>query len=151
MTEQHPLDRAIQRCDAIIRIGADANEPEETQLSDVLADLMHWADHYHVDFGDAVRSAARARDMELAEWEVVLVSIENTYEDGHESETEVWLPIWEGAAPDDDWWDDVVQPHTGDGHGAEHPKLGVSYEATIMRVADPNDTTMCGVTYSWGG
>lgn len=145
---RHSLERAVDRGQSLIEVGADAGEPEDTQLSDVLADLMHWADHNHVDFDAAVQSAHRAREAELAEWNVVQIGITNTYEDGHESEYEVWVPCWKGGAPDTDWWEDVVFPHTGDGTGEN---MSASYEAVIVAVSDPNDTTMCGVSYDWEG
>lgn len=77
------------------------------------------------------------------------VRIENTYEDGHES-TRVVL-ISPPAAPEDsddveDWWDTEVFDQTGDGHGAEHPKLGSFHEATVISGPDP----LVGKTYEWG-
>lgn len=145
------LPRALARAQKLIDLGADEGEPEETQLSDVLADLMHWANHNHVDFDTAVASAARAREAELAEWDVVLVSITNTYTDGCESEVEVWVPGWGGDTTNmEDWWQDVVFPHTGDGEHTGGAAEGY-YEASIVRVGDENDTTMCGVSTDWAG
>jgi len=78
----------------------------------------------------------------------VTVKIENTYEDGHESVVEVEV---ENPEPEDDdldtWWEDVVFPLTGDGHGAKHPKLGCFYEATVIRA---DDQRMVGHTRDWG-
>lgn len=79
----------------------------------------------------------------------VLVSITNTYEDGHESESEVWVTAPPNETmPSEEWWEKVVFPHTGDGHGEN---LRAVHEATIMRVSDPNDTTMCGLSNTWEG
>jgi hypothetical protein len=78
---------------------------------------------------------------------VVTVKIENVYDDGHESTIEVELPE-PTLATIDDWWNDVVLPHTGDGYGAEHPKLGFWYEATITTA---EDTSLCGLTMEWDG
>jgi hypothetical protein len=78
----------------------------------------------------------------------VTVKIENTYEDGHESVIEVEVENPEPEDDDlDDWWEDVVFPHTGDKHGAKHPKLGAFYEATVIRA---DDQRMVGHTRDWG-
>jgi hypothetical protein len=144
------LPRALWRGRQLIDLGSDDTEEDETRLSDVLADLMHWADYNHLDWESVIAQATRARTAELEEWDVVQVSITSTYEDGHESEVEVWVPAPEGGTmPTEDWWQDEVFEHTGDGHGAENPGLGSFYEATIIRVSDPNDTTMCGLSYDW--
>jgi hypothetical protein len=97
---------------------------------------------------------------------LVTVKIENAYEDGHESESEVqvnapavglmhpsqieadveryghiaaWRPVMA------DWWEEVVWPHTGDGHGIDCD-LGSCYVATIITADDPN---LVGATYEW--
>lgn len=69
----------------------------------------------------------------------VTVKIENAYADGHESvhEVEVTAPTATDWDSMDTWWEDEVLPHTGDGHGAKHPKLGAYYEATIIRADEP--------------
>lgn len=77
------------------------------------------------------------------------VHLENTYEDGHSSERTILVSI--PANPEDedefeDWWADEVGPHTGDGHGAENPKLGSLYEATIMSGPE----ALIGKNYEWG-
>jgi hypothetical protein len=63
----------------------------------------------------------------------VTVRIENWYSDGHESKSDVVLDY--GGEPLDDFWQDVVFPHTGDGHGIDG--LGSCYTATIIAADDP--------------
>jgi hypothetical protein len=63
----------------------------------------------------------------------VAVRIENWYSDGYESKSEVVLDYDGGDL--DDWWQDVVFEHTGDGHGVDG--LGSCYTATIIRAEDP--------------
>lgn len=56
MTEPTNLDRAA-RVAALLDQYADAHDKgsePETVLTDVLADLMHWADAYGVDFRPAL-------------------------------------------------------------------------------------------------
>ena len=72
----------------------------------------------------------------------VTVKIENDYSDEHHSESTVELPAPTGDL--DEWWNDVVFPHTGDGHGAEGD-LGSCYTATI--VAGP--ARLLGETTEW--
>lgn len=71
----------------------------------------------------------------------VIVRIENAYEDGYRSESDVELP-----APDADleqWWDEVVWPLTGDpGHGLN---LNACYTATII-AAEPD---LIGLSMEW--
>lgn len=76
----------------------------------------------------------------------VTVHIENTYEDGHESQVDVELDAPEDPTDLDDWWDDVVFAHTGDGHGVDNPKLGSLYEATITRA---DDESLVGQSMEW--
>lgn len=62
----------------------------------------------------------------------VIVKITNHYSDDHHSESEVELDGPTGDDIDiDNWWSDVVYPHTGDGHGANND-LGSCYTATIV-------------------
>lgn len=83
----------------------------------------------------------------------VTVEITNTYECGRESEaTEVVPAPSPGAGPDTEelaaWFDEVVQPLTGDGHpcgSRDH----AYYEAAI--VAAPGQEDLVGVTHSWEG
>jgi hypothetical protein len=79
----------------------------------------------------------------------VTVRVENTYEDGHESATVVEVPAPTSLDEEtiEDWWETEVFPHTGDGHGADNPKLGSWYEATITRADEP---TLVGKTMEWG-
>jgi hypothetical protein len=64
---------------------------------------------------------------------VVEVKIENDYSDGHHSEcvVELELPDDMLIADLDDWFNEVVFPKTGDGHGADED-LGSCYTATIL-------------------
>lgn len=83
----------------------------------------------------------------------VTVKIENAYSDGHESKHEVVLD-----APDDlgafgemfyprleQWFQDVVWPETGDGHGANND-LGSCFTATILAADSP---LLLGRGYEW--
>lgn len=76
----------------------------------------------------------------------VTVRIENAYTDGHESEVDVELEAPEDPAELGEWWDDVVFPHTGDGHGAEKPGLG-SYH--IARIDRADDESLVGQSMEW--
>lgn len=67
---------------------------------------------------------------------VALVRIHNEYECGRSSDVieSVRSPLPGESA--ETWWQDVVQPLTGDGHpcgSSEH----ALYEATITRIDDP--------------
>lgn len=94
------------------------------------------------------------------------VKIENYYEDGHESTHEVELdgPECPGHPADeygpagvetfcdgtclnglDDWWDEVVWPETGDGHGKDND-LGTCFVGTIVK---SNVRELVGKTYEW--
>jgi len=77
----------------------------------------------------------------------VTVRVENAYSDGHESQREVVVP-----APGDDielWWEEIVFPHTGDGHGIDS-SLGSHYEATIIATNDPDlDQHLVGLSTEW--
>ena len=77
----------------------------------------------------------------------VVIKIENTYEDGHESVVTV-NDIDDPVDPVDldEWWEDTVFPHTGDGHGADHPNLGCYYTATVVEAADP---ALVGLSREW--
>lgn len=77
------------------------------------------------------------------------LKIENNYSDGHESTKEV-----EVAQPNeitDDWWEDVVYDHTGDGHYVEvyeatGERLGSCYTATVVQASN---VTFLGLTHEW--
>jgi hypothetical protein len=90
---------------------------------------------------------------------VIKVRIENSYTDGHESEStvEVEAPqsiealdeVLDGA--EDTWWQEVVFDHTGDGHYVEvyeetGERLGSCYTATIIEADDP---ALVGRTHEW--
>lgn len=80
---------------------------------------------------------------------LVRVRIENTYEDGHSSTVDVWLSGPEDLDDPDSiesWWNDVVFAHTGDGHGATHPKLDSLHECTV--ISGPDE--LAGKIYEWG-
>lgn len=64
---------------------------------------------------------------------VVRVRVENTYEDGHESVLEYLVrePVDASESALEEWVEEKVYPLFGDGHGAEHPKLGSHHEATV--------------------
>lgn len=77
----------------------------------------------------------------------VKVKITNDYSDGHHSETEVDID-----APDslrahdlDDWFQDRVFPHTGDGHGIDFDG-GSCYTATIIDARNP---VLVGAEHEW--
>lgn len=57
------------------------------------------------------------------------VKIDNAYSDGHESSHEVLVDPPEGTL--EEWFEDVVWPHTGDGHGTDND-LGTCFVATII-------------------
>lgn len=70
----------------------------------------------------------------------VIVRIENDYEDGYRSERDVELPA--PTADVEAWFDDVVWPLTGDGHGAN---LNACYTATIIAA----DAALLGLSMEW--
>lgn len=78
---------------------------------------------------------------------VVSVLIENTYSDDHRSVETVTVPAPDPAAPDlEDWWEEAVFPHTGDGHGIGRPDLGSHHTATIT---EAEDATLVGLDHEW--
>jgi hypothetical protein len=76
----------------------------------------------------------------------VTVKITNDYSDGHHSEREVILPSPELplTRPLDEWWDEVVYPETGDGHGIDG--LGSCYTAEIIAA---DSESLLGRAYEW--
>jgi hypothetical protein len=74
---------------------------------------------------------------------MVTVRIENSYSDGHESKSEVLLPPPEGDLTQ--WFEDVVYPHTGDGHGIGKD-LGSCHVATIIAA---DDAALLGENCEW--
>ena len=75
----------------------------------------------------------------------VTVKIENCYSDGHESKHEVVLPSPRGSL--DEWFEDEVFPHTGDGHGIDQ-ELGYCHTATIIAT---DTEEHLGAEYEWCG
>lgn len=71
----------------------------------------------------------------------LIVKIENVYDDGHCSERTIALAVPEGDL--DDWWQDEVFDHTGDGHGAG--STGSCLTATV--VGGP--TSLLGMSNEW--
>lgn len=92
----------------------------------------------------------------------VIVKIENDYSDGHHSEHTVELDSpscyghrdihsgetfhCDGTSDNElaDWWEEVVYPHTGDGHGADND-VGSCYTATIIH----GPARLLGETTEW--
>lgn len=74
----------------------------------------------------------------------VTVRVESSYSDGHSSC--VWVAVDAPGANPEDWWEDIVFGHTGDGHGVA--KVGYCYTATMVAAAD---VTMVGVEREWCG
>lgn len=104
---------------------------------------------------DAAGETLGLSDEQLASIERTLgpfsrVRIENAYEDGHTSTAEYWLQPPADVNDSDileSWWDEYVFDHTGDGHGTEHPNLGVYYEATVLS----GPAQLIGQTHEWDG
>lgn len=78
------------------------------------------------------------------ETETVLVKIENTYADGHESTVRIRLAAPEALDEDsiDEWWNNDVFAHTGDGHSET---MDASYEAKVLEGPE----SLVGTTYEW--
>ena len=74
---------------------------------------------------------------------MALVRIHNSYSDGHESTVRVAVEDPTGDL--NDWWDAVVWPLTGDGHGID-TGADACYEATIEGA---DDEALIGQTYEW--
>ena len=72
----------------------------------------------------------------------VVVKIENDYEDGHHSESTHSLPAPSGDL--DEWWEEVVYPNTGDGHGIDFDG-GSCYTAEIIS----GPTEVLGESTEW--
>lgn len=79
---------------------------------------------------------------------MVTVRIENAYACGRESwhTVEVEAPAITDSV--EEWWEDVVYPHTGDGHpcGASED---ANYEATIIDTT-PDAAGLIGQRMEWG-
>lgn len=82
--------------------------------------------------------------------EPVTVAVENTYSCGRESEAVLQLPPPRSLGEGDltAWWEEVVNPVTGDGHpcGAREHAL---YEVTVLEA--PGLPELVGRTYEWEG
>jgi len=75
----------------------------------------------------------------------VTVKIENAYEDGHESTSiETVRGLLDGETLDE-WWQEIVWPLTGDGHGIDED-LGTCHIATITAAEHP---ALIGKSYEW--
>jgi hypothetical protein len=77
---------------------------------------------------------------------MITVKIENAYSDGHESTHEAIVPPPTDHADLEDWWQEVVFPHTGDGHGIVASHEGSCYTATIIATDDPD---LLGQSHEW--
>jgi hypothetical protein len=77
----------------------------------------------------------------------MLLLIENSYSDGHESQQEVTVeePDEVSEADMDMWFQDVAYEFTGDGHGVG-TKLGSCYTVTIMEAENP---ALVGLSEEW--
>lgn len=91
-------------------------------------------------FGDSITPSLLA----LLPDETVTILVENTYACGRESSTTVTLPA--PAELTDDWWQENVHQHSGDGHpcGAREHAM---YEATITASTRPE---LVGTTHLLG-
>jgi hypothetical protein len=78
---------------------------------------------------------------------MITVRITNHYSDGHHSEHQVTVPAPTGSL--EDWWEDEVWPHTGDGHGADDENLGVCYTATIISAGKGDNPQLVGEENEW--
>jgi hypothetical protein len=81
---------------------------------------------------------------------MVEIRIENAYSDGHESArtTKVAEPASLSELDLEDWWQDVVFPQTGDGHGRRRGRSGGAYHQVTVIKADT--TALIGQTHEWG-
>jgi hypothetical protein len=80
---------------------------------------------------------------------MITVRIENDYEDGHHSERIARVDKPDVNQTLEDWWNDVVFPETGDGHGVGG--MGSCYTATILHChpVTHHDVYLPGQTYEW--
>lgn len=74
---------------------------------------------------------------------MVTVKIENDYSDGHTSTREVTVGSPTPTESLDEWFENVVYEHTGDGHGGD-----ACYTATILAAGDKQ---LVGKTHEWIG
>jgi len=81
----------------------------------------------------------------------VTVQIESVYSDGHSSTRKVKLPPPALPLREEtltSWWEEVVYPETGDGHGERSPDLGFGYFAHVVDADDPG---LIGLANEWVG
>jgi hypothetical protein len=79
----------------------------------------------------------------------VTVRITNDYSDGHASNHTVALDAPTAVSDEelDEWFEDVVFPETGDGHGTDED-LGYCYTARIVAA---DDESLIGACFEWVG
>jgi hypothetical protein len=75
----------------------------------------------------------------------VTIRMENAYSDGHSSVQRHDVDAPGQGVPIEDWWEDVVWPLTGDGHGIDKD-LGSYHLATII---EADRTELIGETFEW--
>jgi hypothetical protein len=81
----------------------------------------------------------------------LLVKVENSYEDGHESTHQAKVVVPDSITEDDieTWWEDVVLNETGDGHGIGND-LGYCYTVTVLEAPEPF-AFLVGTEREWSG
>jgi hypothetical protein len=124
-----------------IDLGSSFNGPKDFDRED--PEMTDWACNHiaevaHLPETSEVRQAVENLMRELLGPQVT-VHIENDYEDGHHSELDIELPARDVI--DEDWWQEIVWPHTGDGHAGNS-----CYTATITKADDP---TLLNRTWEW--
>jgi len=124
-------------------LGNTESEDYYADLCDLICDLMHLADE--VGPGDGLDAIGSAEMHYRAE--TVVVRIVNTYEDGHESCSEHRVVAPQGDLAE--WWEEVVFPLTGDGHGAANPNLGTCYEATVIACDQEEHPGLLDESWEW--
>lgn len=65
---QDTLDRAVFRADVAIEMMTDSGETPFVKLTDMLADLIHWAHEHDVDWASVVDSAEHMMHEDRADW-----------------------------------------------------------------------------------
>ncbi|OLT09679.1 hypothetical protein BJF78_30100 [Pseudonocardia sp. CNS-139] len=127
----------------------------EERVGDLIADLLHALEAAGYDREDVGVVPTRGEQHWLAEREdpdadagTVTVQIDNTYACGHSSTAQAQVAA---PTPDQDldvWWNETVQPHTGDGHacGASENAL---YEARVVEA--PGRPELVGLSTDWEG
>jgi hypothetical protein len=85
----------------------------------------------------------------MSDTQHVIVHIHNAYEDGHESSRRVCV-LAPASVPTiealNEWFEGVVYPHTGDGHGIGG--MGSCYTATIQ-AATGDLNRFVGTQHEW--